>query len=233
MAVRKTTKDFIKQSKDIHKDRYDYSMVNYINNKTKVEIICKEHGIFKQIPKSHLIGKGCKKCQYKNKTKENNTFIEECIKTHKKLYDYSITKYVKYNKKVKIICKEHGIFEQLPYNHICGNGCPFCRGHKNINFKDKKLYILYDSEYNLFKIGFSYNTKVRLNRIIMDTKNKNIEIYKIFEKLAIIEKDIHLLYKENRVNHPIKHNGYTEWFNLKDNDLHEIVKFIENHTPLS
>ena len=46
--------NFITKAKDIHGDKYDYSKVNYVNTMTKVFIICKEHGEFKQVPKHHL-----------------------------------------------------------------------------------------------------------------------------------------------------------------------------------
>lgn len=50
--------EFIKKSKEIHKDKkYDYSKVHYINNATLVTIICPEHGEFEQIPANHLYGK--------------------------------------------------------------------------------------------------------------------------------------------------------------------------------
>ena len=57
-----TTKEFIKKAQDIHGDKYDYSKVNYVNSKTKVCIICPDHGEFMQIPPSHLQGAGCLKC---------------------------------------------------------------------------------------------------------------------------------------------------------------------------
>lgn len=54
---------FIEKSKDIHKNFYEYSNVNYINNRIKVNIICPKHGMFKQTPKAHTIFKyGCIKC---------------------------------------------------------------------------------------------------------------------------------------------------------------------------
>lgn len=58
----KTTHDIIKQFNNVHGDRYDYSLVNYIDTSTKVSIICKKHGVFKQIPSGHLNKKGCAKC---------------------------------------------------------------------------------------------------------------------------------------------------------------------------
>ena len=54
--------EFIKKSNIIHKNRYDYSKVVYKDNRTKVKIICPEHGEFWQTPSSHLQGHGCPKC---------------------------------------------------------------------------------------------------------------------------------------------------------------------------
>ena len=45
-----TTIDFIIRAKEVHGDKYDYSKVEYVNNKTKVCIICPEHGEFWQRP---------------------------------------------------------------------------------------------------------------------------------------------------------------------------------------
>lgn len=53
---------FIPKSIDIHGDRYDYSKVYYNGLRTKVTIICKEHGEFLQTPETHLNGGNCPKC---------------------------------------------------------------------------------------------------------------------------------------------------------------------------
>ena len=53
-------------------------------------------------------------------------FISKAINKHGTKYDYSLVDYVKNYIKVKIICKEHGIFEQRPDNHLTGQGCPVC-----------------------------------------------------------------------------------------------------------
>jgi hypothetical protein len=53
---------FINKAKKIHGDRYDYSKVNYVNNHTSVEIVCKIHGTFNQVPNIHLNKKGCPNC---------------------------------------------------------------------------------------------------------------------------------------------------------------------------
>ncbi|MFW6281854.1 MAG: hypothetical protein ACOC1O_03555 [bacterium] len=124
--------EFIKRSKEIHEDKYDYSLVEYINYETSVKIICKEHGVFEQKPSKHIGRKhGCRKCGMKNKKQcqpmELDDFIKKAKEIHKDKYDYSLVEYVNSKMPVKIMCKEHGVFEQLPSNHLRPDrGCSKC-----------------------------------------------------------------------------------------------------------
>ncbi len=59
--VSKRYEAWLNKARKNHGDRYDYSMVNYIDAKTPVKIICPVHGITKQVPDTHLIA-GCRKC---------------------------------------------------------------------------------------------------------------------------------------------------------------------------
>ena len=62
--VRSNRLEFIQKAMRVHGDKYDYSKVSeYINNKEKVDIICKIHGVFPQRPKDHLDGHGCPLCR--------------------------------------------------------------------------------------------------------------------------------------------------------------------------
>lgn len=77
-----STEDFIKRSIDIHRDRYDYSLVDYVNAHRKVVIICKIHGEFSQEPNSHLHGNGCPFCKISHgESKIENILIDNNI-TH-------------------------------------------------------------------------------------------------------------------------------------------------------
>ena len=122
----KTTKEFIEKAKELHGDLYDYTKVNYIDVKTKVIIICKEHDEFEQTPDSHLNKKsGCTYCagNIKYTTEE---WIEKAKEIHKDKYDYLKVNYIDAKTKVTIICNKHGEFEQNPKSHISGCGCPKC-----------------------------------------------------------------------------------------------------------
>lgn len=55
-----TREEFIDKANKVHNFKYDYSLVEYKNNKTKIKIICKKCGnIFEQLPCNHLKGFGC------------------------------------------------------------------------------------------------------------------------------------------------------------------------------
>lgn len=127
---RYTTKTFIDASNKIHKNKYDYSLVNYEGGKTNVNIICPIHGMFKQMPSKHLQGHGCPICSKlltKEQLKHNlNDFIEQATLVHLNKYNYSLVKYENANTKIKIICPKHGVFEQTPHHHLNGHGCPKC-----------------------------------------------------------------------------------------------------------
>jgi very-short-patch-repair endonuclease len=120
----------VRKFKKIHGNLYGYSLVDYINNHTKVKIICKKHGMFEQQPKHHNSGSGCPKCSGNLKL-TNSEFIKKSKKFHGDKYDYSEVKYTNSHVKVKIICRKHGIFEQQPTHHINGSGCPICRSSKS------------------------------------------------------------------------------------------------------
>lgn len=123
---RKTTEQFIKESIAINGDRYDYSQVNYINAYTKVDIVCRIHGPFKQEPSSHLKGTECAKCSKMKFTKNTSEFIDRAHSIHGDRYDYSNTLYINADTKVNIICKIHGEFQQSVKGHYSGHGCTEC-----------------------------------------------------------------------------------------------------------
>lgn len=133
---RMTTDEFIFKARKKHGDKYDYSLVNYINNNTEVSIICKKCGIvFYQKPIKHLAGQGCRFCAIKeraNLQKINyDDFIRRAKIVHGDKYDYSKVEYIDSATKICIICKKHNYeFFQTPNNHLRGQGCYLCGKEK-------------------------------------------------------------------------------------------------------
>ena len=127
---RKPIGDVLNDFNHIHKFRYDYSLVSYVNSYTKVIIVCSKHGKFNQSPANHLKGHGCPKCGSDSTVKKQKNpldyIIGQFIKTHGNRYEYSKVRYVNLTTKVKILCLIHGYFFQTPTNHRYGAGCPRC-----------------------------------------------------------------------------------------------------------
>lgn len=133
----RSTEQFIKEAIETYGNKYDYSLVKYVNARTKINIICKVHGKFQQVPHSHLSGMNCSLC-VNNKRKTTKSFIKDAKKIHRNRYDYSLVDYKNIDTNVKLICKKHNSeFEQNPYTVLNSNfnGCPQCR----VNSKGEKL----------------------------------------------------------------------------------------------
>jgi hypothetical protein len=148
--ARQTVEEFIRRAQEIHGKKYDYSNVNYTNNRTSVPIKCPSHGLFLQTPYKHVIGRGCSKCVGRNRTESE--FISECKKTHDDKYDYSHVVFTNLQRKISIICPKHGVFIQRANEHLTQNhGCPKCVG-KN---KTKDEFVLMCNKIHNDKYDYS------------------------------------------------------------------------------
>lgn len=121
---------------------------------------------------------GCSFC-----IKEQN-FIIKSQQKHQFIYDYSLVKYINSNTKVKIICKIHGVFEQLPYNHMNGQGCAKCSFIKN--GKNHKL---------------THDQFVKKGNKIHNFKYEYVEEYKGTETLIQIKCPDHGIFMQSPHSH--------------------------------
>jgi len=130
--------DFVKKAKLIHSDKYDYSLVEYVNCRTKVKIICPTHGEFEQYPTSHIIHK--QNCPICAKTSINTkTLIDRFKDKHGDKYIYDKVEYTGKDCYVTIICPTHGEFIQRYDSHAKGYGCSKCQN--SIGEKEIEKYL--------------------------------------------------------------------------------------------
>ncbi len=122
-----TQKVFIERSQKVHKDRYNYSKVDYKHRDEPVCIVCPVHGEFWQKTGYHMNGNGCPKC-YGTPKLSTNEFIAKAKAVYGNLYDYSKVVYTGNKNKVCIICPEHGEWYVTPNNFLRGSRCPGCFG---------------------------------------------------------------------------------------------------------
>lgn len=136
-ALKSSKEEFIRKARLVHGNKYDYSKVEYTNNRTKVIIIDPIYGEFEQTPSNHLKGQGHpkekgKKISDKVKVLDTAQIIERFKKAHPEGgYDYSKVEYHNMDTPVTIICRnldkdgnEYGEYQQTPRVHIKGCGHP-------------------------------------------------------------------------------------------------------------
>jgi hypothetical protein len=166
--------EFILQSQQKHHYKYDYSLINYLNSKTKIKIICNLHGMFEQLPYNHLSGQGCRSCaNIENGLRRKSTtndFIIKANKKHNNKYNY-VEEYKGVDIFLKIECPEHGIFSQTPHSHLKGGGCLQCTNDlKSIKYrKTIEIFLSQCNQIHNYKYDYS-----RVNYINNKSKIKII-----------------------------------------------------------
>ena len=122
MGKLKTTEEFINEAIKTHGDIYDYYYL--------YRSLCK-NGILNKIRHEEINYMCNKDSRYNQLTTED--FIVRAKLKHGDRYDYSLVKYKNMGTNVKIICKKHGMFEQIAYHHLNNSNCPACSNLKKEN----------------------------------------------------------------------------------------------------
>ena len=108
-----TQQDFLNKAKQVHGDRYDYSLVEYKSMHQKIRIICPECCEFLQSPAKHLFGQKCP-IHYGTKKRTKEEFVIQSKQVHGEKYIYDHVVYKNNKTKVKIECRIHGTFFCIP-----------------------------------------------------------------------------------------------------------------------
>lgn len=222
---------------------YDYTNVKYINNYTSVDIICKKHGSYDQLPHIHLKSVvGCPKCDVVNRTKTIVDFKDEASVVHDNFYNYDKVKYLNTKSKVEIFCPLHGSFWQIPCNHLNGTGCPVCGNFKraktfNSNRHLRELNKTDEGTIYLIRFSTKYEEFIKIGITIQNDINgrfgdthKGYKIKKLFKKTismieaSNIEREILEVFNHKKHIPAIKFGGYTECFVAEGTE--EILQYI-------
>ena len=220
----KLKQDFLNKAKEKYKDKYDYSLVEYINNKTNVKIICNKcKKIFEQTPSMHL--KKDKKCACERLEKNKQRFIESSKIKYNNRYDYSFVEYKGNKERVLIKCTKHNeLFKTTPRNHLFkSSGCRKCakenmieNGHKKV--KSNEQFILdsqlkYGNKYNYSKCNYT-GTKNNITLICNDCGSE-----------FTINAHSHL----NGIDGGCKTCGITKVSKTKELSLEEVLEKCKKH----
>lgn len=200
---------FIEKCRNIHGDKYDYSKVNYVNNNTIIDIICPSHGIFKQIPRSHLTS-GCSKCAFDSYRNDIKLLKQKIINIHGYNISY-ISGYKNMNSKVLMNCSDHGNFQKTPTSLLRNYGCNKCKDKLRklkyfLKFKQMSR-IIHNNKYD-YSLSIYIGTHKKMNIICPDhgvwkqTPKNHLSGRGCFKcKESKGEKKITKLLKSNNIKH--------------------------------
>ena len=129
-------KDWIKNAKAVHGDKYVYDVSKPPQVKSdRIRYKCPIHGWQETRYDCHVEQKcGCPACAgYSNilSTEQRKAnWVKRCKKKYNERFDYSQFVYVNNDTKGLVICKEHHYSYMItPWGHLRGaGGCPFCTG---------------------------------------------------------------------------------------------------------
>ncbi|GHV75211.1 hypothetical protein AGMMS49942_00320 [Spirochaetia bacterium] len=122
--------EWVRRAREIHGDKYEYVEESYVNQTSKMTMICPIHGPFIALASSHIrLRCGCPKCGVVSRAKKLRLtfaeFLKKARKIHGNKYQYDEASYIDTHHKVGITCPIHGTFTQTAGSHI-KYGCPKC-----------------------------------------------------------------------------------------------------------
>lgn len=134
---RRSVDELVKAFRQVHGQKYDYSLVTSPKTKDKVDVVCREHGVFKLTANSHLNGAGCKKCSVEKRALAATVSVDEVYKrlsanglSHLKLHEKT---YESVTVKADFSCPEHGRFSRIVADLLKSEyGCPTCGNEASV-----------------------------------------------------------------------------------------------------
>lgn len=176
---RQWSKDhFVEEAMSIHDNKYDYSKVNYINQNTKVTIICPIHGEFEQFPSAHLRGCGCPKCKGSKGEKQVNAYLDSHSILFEREYNIIAPKEIRETGicRIDFYLPEYNAF--IEYNGIQHyQSHPYFGGEEGfLKQQQRDEYVRkYCKEYNIHLLEIKYTDDVNMSieEFLLNVSGKN------------------------------------------------------------
>ena len=150
-----TKESILEKIKEQHGEKYTYPNLKFDSVHDKIEIICPEHGMFKQQIWAHVNGQGCRTCGYIERKINKKTTEEFIIEAKAKYGNHCDYSKVNLNKitthdPISVICHKHGEFVTAAHLHLhqCIYPCPQCARESSTSIAENEVYEFVKSEYD-------------------------------------------------------------------------------------
>lgn len=108
---------YLTKFKEIHKDFYDYSLVNFQGAEGKIDIICPTHGTFIQQANVHAVGHGCPACAAQATSDRQQTPEAKIRLRNNALANIAKQAGVRFNTGPELKCKDYLNKRDISYDH--------------------------------------------------------------------------------------------------------------------
>lgn len=220
----------VRKMLSIHSGRYAYGNAEISGTRSRIAVTCRKHGDFFCTPAAHMQGTQCPACSREESFLTHDKFMDRCSSIHGDTYDYSLSVYAGSDKWLKIICRQHGIFEKTPDNHCHKTkpqGCPKCIEY--FGYRDSLpgyLYLMASNCGSLMKIGISNNPKRRHAQLQRSTpfpiKKVSQIRFDIGRDARMAERSAHRLFSSAELS---GFDGCSEWFHWDDEAISALASF--------
>jgi hypothetical protein len=225
---KKTTQEFVEESKKIWGDRFEYNETEYFGSLKKVKFFDKKRGVFiEQIASLHLQG-------FESKSMNQEEFIEKSKLISDFLYSYEKCYYTNKTSKIKLSCPIHGDFEVNPFLHLNnGMSCKNCEEHEfnkkvfkfldkhGFNFERQKIFT--DCR-NIFELPFDFYIPSKRTCIEFD----GIQHFQPVDHFGGLK-----TYEQLKINDKIKNeyceNNYINLIRIKYDQIDRIEEILKNN----
>jgi hypothetical protein len=160
---------FVSKAELKHPGLNTYDLVEYVNSKTKVKILCLNHNTYYlKTPEKHLSGQGCPSCAIESTpqcvSRPLPLTLELAYALGLNNIDYSKVTEVTCKDKVVLTCSIHGDFLTTMDNHLnAGSSCPKCS------------HIVSKAQISLFKYIQSIKPDAVENKKLLD--NTELDVF--------------------------------------------------------
>ncbi len=125
MNHRMTQADYLCRVDQVHGSTYNHSLIHYERMHDRIRVVCRIHGQFSPTAANYLAGRGCPGCGASRAAAIRAPKLVHGIddvlarfrKIHGDQFNYTKVAYLHSNRRVEIVCRQHGAFLQTPRSH--------------------------------------------------------------------------------------------------------------------
>lgn len=193
------------------------------DSNSKIEVKCIKCGTTSfRLPKHLVSGHGCALCRNNSHRKTIEVFKEDLKNIHGNKILHHSGEYVNNYTPISLVCSEcENTWETQPRTVLSGYGCPTCS-----YVAQDKVYLAYEKESGLYKVGITKNPKIRMYEIRSVILQYCWEVG--IDNARKEEQKVQVDFKDKRTTSVLANCGYTEFYSFTEEDIGYLINYFNS-----